>query len=1128
MNGHDGRPTKRRKLDDHDSFPQVPVTRADQLHELTEFQQSTDPSVKARITAFKDHLASISHLEDIAQQSKQLRILKEYCEWQKAPSEDQVHFYDLFSTWSFAVENNAEAIASAVPAALTQLLKTMSDTLEFQPFGLALIDTLLRRDQSKLFEKCLAAPRSKPHLASPCLRLLTEMVSFGVGARATEFWTRRDLVMYRFEALLEQHNTGKGLAERRKPSVRRMALRLFLAMLRYLDADAKTDILNQGRTLQACLYGLPLDGDDIIVEILRSIQSSFLNDDEVPRDSIISFFRASRLDMLASLYRFEVEDDASEAREIVRGALQSLLENLCTTSKGVVLPSAGWSSRVSTYALTPNSEDDYIDLGLVTLYYEESRGATVSNVELSAFIRKLRYSDPLQSSLLLQVLRAAPELVAEYFSSPQTQKLAPPDSENIAWRAHFAFLFSVIEGDVSSMHGSSKEPPQPQVVVESIVPGPIDRGYINKLLSAKDEILKISGARLLTVILKKLSGVLDAFARSSSEQNHSYIWQQTSDKLSELVEARIPTTRDVSLALQYAGPEDVSYGNILGCLHQYYKALPDVAATNTFDIGQILASVCSLLESSGTTDKAATLLNQLWHCVEIANMASSTKWLHKPNNETLSPLSRVLKVAVAQTSQSEARDVLRSLRQVLTYRGILISGPSAFAALCNSLSAQKKFSPSEELYLLVDTCIVRTNQKPVKYLDEIEHTSELVSDKKPLSLVVGAVVEQWSFACKKYEGNKSVLKNIATWISRVFALLDSAGENYRVMIHLQGNMLNGSLGKSREYLQDALDKARKKPVAVAEEWLLDQPVISRIVDQDKNTDHAPGSAGETKGKLLAEATSIPASLKGLDKWAVNFDIELEVETNRLHKLLLSVSSLDQEIRVQTYQILQQIAHNVDTTSSHPLKHQVYLVLGEVCETLMQQGTSRPQPTIIPELANELLHIMLNPTHSLYARANKFVLQKPSWPAKRVVLHWTEQIFYREPDDVDAWTAEVEWLLRLLIKGLRTETDLDLYRRTGLWEKVLSLYSSPVLAHRCQQLILASLKTACSITGGIDILWTRFGVYSWFRMREVTDNDNDNAKQIRALREKMEKECSQELIETWKIACSLTSKHTEPQ
>jgi len=182
--------------------------------------------------------------------------------------------------------------------------------------------------------------------------------------------------------------------------------------------------------------------------------------------------------------------------------------------------------------------------------------------------------------------------------------------------------------------------------------------------------------------------------------------------------------------------------------------------------------------------------------------------------------------------------------------------------------------------------------------------------------------------------------------------------------------------------------------------------------------------------------------------------------------------------------------------------------------------------IIPELADALLRIMLHPTHSLYAKANKFVLQKASWPAKRVILYWVEKILHREPDDADAWTSEVEWLLQLLLKGLRTEVDLDLYRRTGLWEKVLSLYSSPVLAPSSRQIVLALLKAACSITGGVDMLWTRFGVYSWLRMHELSDKDND--KQIRALREQMEKECSQELIEAWKIACSLTRKHTDHQ
>ncbi|KAK5952035.1 hypothetical protein OHC33_006922 [Knufia fluminis] len=1127
MDDHDGRPPKRQKLDEHNRLNSIPVTRADQLHSWTEFQQSTDPSVKSRLTAFKDHLASIAHTEDIAQQSRQLRLLKEYCEWQKAPSDDQVHFIDLLSTWSFAVDNNAEAIISAVPAALAQLLKTMSETLEFQPFGLALIDSLLKRDQSKLFEKCLSAPRSKPHLASPCLRLLTEMVSFGIGARANEFWIRRDLVMYKFEAVLEQHNTNKSLEERRKPTVRRMALRLLLAMLKYLGTDAKADMLVQGRALNACLHGLPLDGDDIVVDLLRTIKSSLVDEEEVPRACIVSFFKAGRLDLLASLYRFEVEDDISEARDAVREALQSLMEQVCTTSKGVLLPSRGWYT--SSTAVTPfqGAEDDYIDLGLGSLYHYEDQKTQVQNMELALFIPKLRHDDPLQSALLLQILQAVPELVAEYFSKSQTQKLPTPNSEDVAWRAHFAFLFSIVEHKIPSSFEPSSGPPQPRVVVESIVPKPVDRNYLNKLLSSKDGILIVSGARLLTIILKKLSDVLNAFTQFQEGNAKSYVWQQGIDELSELVEGRIPTSRDLSLALQHASKAEASYGALLECLQQYYTSLPHVAETNTFDIGPIMAEVCSSLEEHDSTNDSSTLLDQLSYCVQIAGIASSTKWLHKTNNEAVSPLIRVLTNVLVHASREEAKTILRTLRKVLTYRGILSPGQGAFAAFCSSLTDQKKFSPTDELYLFVDSCVVRTNQKPVKYLDELEHASQLVSDKKSLSLVAGAVAEQWSFACKKYEGSKSSLKNIAAWIARFFALLDAAGENYRVMMHLQENMLKGSTGKPREYLQDAIDKTRKKPMALEEEWQLNQEASPRDADQDTDMLDKPASpATNAMDKLLNEATPVPDSLQGLDKWPADFDIELEVDTNRLHRLLLCIASPDEEIRLQTNQILQQITHTVDTTSSHSQKHQVYLVLGELCETLRQQGTSHPQPVIIPELADTLLRIMIDPIHTLYAKANKFLLQKPSWPARRVISYWIETILYREPDHPDAWSAEVEWLLQLLLKGLRTEIDLDLYRRTGLWEKVLSLYSSPVLTQPYKQLILALLKAACSIKGGTDMLWTRFGVYSWLRMQEFTDKDD--SKQMRALREKMETECSKEVIETWKIACSLTKKHVASQ
>lgn len=1120
------RPAKRRKFGTESGASETFVTRPDQLHQWLEFRQKIDPVVKDGIYAFKDHLLAISRLEDVAEQSKQLRIIKEYCEWQKAPDESQLDFHDVLSTWALAVDNNAEAVLSAIPATLAQFFRTISGTLELRPFGLALVDSLLRRDQSKLFEKCLSSPRSKPHLASPCLRLMTEMFNFDAGARANEIWVRRDLFMYKLDALLEQQNSNPDLEERRKPSVRRMALRLVLAMLKYLPADAKTALLSQARVLHAVLRGLLLDGDDIVCEIAQSLRRDLLSDVDIPRPSIAKFFHSAHLESLAALYNFELGDDDGQGvvKDTVRGEFHKLLLQLCTTDQGVLLPDHGWYPPTSIATRFQIPEDDYIDLGLDSpLYHDDyATKVPVTNTVLSIFLQRLKPNgDILQSQLCSTTLRAAPELVADYFSNNRSLPIA--SSEDAAWRSDFAFLFSVIESPVPKAFGwrksQQRDPPPVAIAVESTLPKPLDRAYLNRLLSSQDDVLKISGARVLTVALKKLGRVLSMFSQLSDI--NTYIWRQASGRLSNLVASRMPALREVLLALQHTPHTSAaSYTALLECIALYNKLLPSVTAASTFDIGPIMAQLCSIIEERDSDlESSASVVEQLAYAVQIAELSSSTKWLLKANNDTLSPLSQVLKVMVQMKSGSETQIIAQILRRTLIHRGVLSSNPQAFVALHNSLETTEKFSPSSALLLFIDNCVTRANQKPVRYLDEIESASRLVSDKKPLSLFVGAISEQWSFACKKHDGSKSIIKNIASWVARVFSLLDSAGENYRVMKHFHDNMVASSTGRAKEYLQAAIDKVHKKPITIETELVFDQPV-SLDHDQGANSSDALAPPVNELINLTKSSTAIPDSLQSLDKWPSFLDIEVEVQTHRLQRLILCLSSPDDEIRLQAFQLVQAITHTVDTSCAYEGKSQIYLLLGELIETVRQYGLSQAVPTLIPELTNSSLEVLLQPTHRLYAKVNKFLLHAPVWTPKRTVTYWLEKILLREPDvdDTDAFVVEVQWLLGWLLNSLRNEIDLNLYRRSELWERVLSLYASPVVTQEIRLLILSIIWGGCEVRGGADMLWTRFGVFSW--LQGMVFVDAENARALQTLQKKMMAECDGRMIETWKITCSL--------
>jgi nucleolar pre-ribosomal-associated protein 1 len=105
-------------------------------------------------------------------------------------------------------------------------------------------------------------------------------------------------------------------------------------------------------------------------------------------------------------------------------------------------------------------------------------------------------------------------------------------------------------------------------------------------------------------------------------------------------------------------------------------------------------------------------------------------------------------------------------------------------------------------------------------------------------------------------------------------------------------------------------------------------------------------------------------------------------------------------------------------SSYPEKIPMYLLLGEVCETVQNDGFETVLPSIVAEVAAQTVAIIADPSHKMYGKVNKFLNRAPSWDAQKVISYWTDRILLKEPEDDDGHDLEINWLLQLLINGLR--------------------------------------------------------------------------------------------------------------
>lgn len=189
------RPPKRAKPEHSQQQPVEDIQFARQLQQLLVFRQDGLQQLRNGIASFKAFLESILYHRDEDARPRQLSILREYLETQKPddPKDTEKPFLSqLWQAWSFANQNNNDYLASSIGAIFALLLRTLSSLLDFRDHGLLLCRTVLLFQHLRLVKRGMDAPKHKDFVIQPCLRLLTELVSFDGGVLAREAYKRRE------------------------------------------------------------------------------------------------------------------------------------------------------------------------------------------------------------------------------------------------------------------------------------------------------------------------------------------------------------------------------------------------------------------------------------------------------------------------------------------------------------------------------------------------------------------------------------------------------------------------------------------------------------------------------------------------------------------------------------------------------------------------------------------------------------------------------------------------------------------------------------------------------------------------------------------------------------------------
>ncbi|KAF2031511.1 hypothetical protein EK21DRAFT_99675 [Setomelanomma holmii] len=1082
------------------------VTNARDLQKALLFDQRAHGDFRSGLGTFKRFLDSILYTTDEDDLPRKRAILREYLDSQKGrgrDEKDKVFLQNLIQAWDFAAETNFEASLAQVTAALALLFKVLASHGEFNEYGTLLAKTVLQPSVARRLVRSTSAAPNQDNIISPALRLLTELTRFDEGAHARAVYAKRDFTL---EPKILGRNIGlrreqSAADHKKRPSVRTTAIRYLLTHLRYQDERAKSEILSNVNIVRGVFDHLSADPPFLIFEVFDVFQSHVFQDKALPRSVKSRILSGKALSRIANLYSYDAEEGSlAEGQKAPNALAHDFLRIVCTDpAYGVMLP---------TYGFYPNTfdEDDgdledgadqSLDLGLDSI---EGKTGRTRNVILSEFIQGQRpYANTLHQELVVEIFKACPELVVDYFTKRKDFSYDPKLTST--WIGYSAFLYQTIQLPVPKYLGGRRNyrdiPPPLSMLMPSIMPQPLNQAVLTKCLNHSSDLIQLFAIRVLIAILQKLQRVVQVL-QDANRSKPSKLWEPTSKRLAAEVSRRCPPIRAIFLALKKPGLKDMKRESITRLLRLYFEVTPQAALQEKFDVSLPLCNALAEVEKLTTsTEEKIFRVMELEHWIQMARHSPAMKWWQKPK--------------MLQTNTM----------------------PDALDALTASLGASPGLSaPSAHILDFLDDCCARFVKGPIKYFDDIDATCTRAGVSAaglgPFSALVMTLVEQWPFRGGA-QAASSAAEPLAQWLSKLLYLLKLIGEDEKMLIAARDAMVESSGKAYKDVLKDAfLWKMGKESAKEA----LKLATGADFSGSDRSTS-SPSPPTEREQKTTARPdVNFEAPPEedekhtGLTRWRKK-NLSEALEDGDVGDLLLCLCSKHNEIRLQAINSLRQLMLTLDTSISKPVQEeenperpqkyvtnadlqQLYLLLGEALETVQMLG-SGPFPYLGGVLAARCASILADPTHSMYSKISRFLTKAPTWNVQHLLSEFWRSIVASEPDDDGTYHKEVDWFLEYLLDSLRTPQDMEYFRKSNVFEQLLGHYSSRSCAVPAKEKILRLLVRATYVEGSTTLI-TRCGLLPWIKM--MLDNQDPRQRTLRTLASRIFETCDQARVEEW--------------
>ena len=255
--------------------------------------------------------------------------------------------------------------------------------------------------------------------------------------------------------------------------------------------------------------------------------------------------------------------------------------------------------------------------------------------------------------------------------------------------------------------------------------------------------------------------------------------------------------------------------------------------------------------------------------------------------------------------QENVKAILQLLVLILQEHDIFqkVTEPTAFDAVEASLSLLD-FQALDTVIPFFDDCCMRCVRKPIKYHDDLDGIikASQVIQKKPVSAIWAAIIEQWPFA-QNSDPRESII--VASWISTYLALCCHIGEDKQVLLSiaeaLAGSTINSELRKAlqaqfshqRSQLPENLLRGFRQQVNL-EPLSVPQHTKSEV-SSETHPYFLPVQSEENNYQYLGR---------------VHEDVEQSITTGALGELILYLCAKHVEIRKEALVNIRKVRHEL--------------------------------------------------------------------------------------------------------------------------------------------------------------------------------------------------------------------------